>query len=230
MTIGPLAQNQSWTITITLGPATTCINSLHYGSNSHGVFDLVPIPLAGQVHIAYDFINSSYCPNITTNFTTSAAASSSIDTASSTTHFTTSTTGSATSVDSSTSTTHSISDSTSTSAFTISDSTSSTISSSTSATSNSDTITTSTTGGDIIHCGNGIVETEIGEECDSNSPCCDSCMFVVKGIECRASRGECDEVDYCSGVDDLCFGILFILFNTLFFITYFAKTQLTLER
>ncbi len=60
-------------------------------------------------------------------------------------------------------------------------------------------------------CGNGIIETK--EQCDlaggngSSSTCCTAqCQFRANGSVCRASAGECDPAEVCSGTAATCPG------------------------
>lgn len=48
--------------------------------------------------------------------------------------------------------------------------------------------------------------TEVGEQCDSNSSCCDNatCLFRAAGYTCREARGICDEEETCTGSSAEC--------------------------
>jgi hypothetical protein len=62
--------------------------------------------------------------------------------------------------------------------------------------------------GHIPTCGNGIVDVGDGEECDSaisGSDCCTAeCLFVSSSTECRASTGDCDVAESCTGSSAAC--------------------------
>lgn len=56
-------------------------------------------------------------------------------------------------------------------------------------------------------CGNNIIET--GEQCDDgnivNGDCCSStCQFESPATQCRASAGECDQAEFCTGTSGTC--------------------------
>lgn len=59
--LGPLPQNLSWAIDLTIPTGDTCITSVYYGSEAlTGTTDLVPIPIsqAGQVRVVSEIRNS----------------------------------------------------------------------------------------------------------------------------------------------------------------------------
>ena len=43
-----------------------------------------------------------------------------------------------------------------------------------------------------------------GAECSAGECCTSTCMLVTYGTECRASNGECDIAEYCSGESNEC--------------------------
>ena len=57
-------------------------------------------------------------------------------------------------------------------------------------------------------CGNGVVDSAQGEDCDvaiSGSVCCSSsCQFLTSSTTCRASAGVCDVAEQCSGSSATC--------------------------
>ncbi|MEO6027114.1 MAG: hypothetical protein ABIR79_09645, partial [Candidatus Binatia bacterium] len=57
-------------------------------------------------------------------------------------------------------------------------------------------------------CGNGVVDSAQGEQCDVaivGSVCCNSnCQFTSGGTQCRASAGICDVVENCTGSAAAC--------------------------
>jgi cysteine-rich repeat protein len=57
-------------------------------------------------------------------------------------------------------------------------------------------------------CGNGVVDSGQGEQCDtaiSGSVCCNSqCKFTTSGTQCRASAGICDVAENCTGSSATC--------------------------
>src|SRR5262249_46139421 len=59
-------------------------------------------------------------------------------------------------------------------------------------------------------CGNGVVDSSVGEACDtgiSGSACCGSnCQFLGTSTVCRASSGVCDPQEVCPGNSATCPG------------------------
>jgi len=57
-------------------------------------------------------------------------------------------------------------------------------------------------------CGNGVVDSGQGEQCDtaiSGSVCCNTnCQFRTSGTQCRPSAGVCDVVENCTGSSATC--------------------------
>ena len=54
-------------------------------------------------------------------------------------------------------------------------------------------------------CGDGIIDTGYGEQCDPPGGCCDgNCQLLPSGAICRASSGDCDLPEVCSGVSAFC--------------------------
>jgi hypothetical protein len=56
-------------------------------------------------------------------------------------------------------------------------------------------------------CGNGVVDTQCGEQCDSPfGICCNAttCRFLPSTTQCRASAGVCDSPEFCTETSDLC--------------------------
>jgi hypothetical protein len=60
-------------------------------------------------------------------------------------------------------------------------------------------------------CGNGVIDTEVGEQCDlggaNGSPfscCTSSCQLRAAGQTCRAAAGDCDVAETCTGSSPTC--------------------------
>ena len=57
-------------------------------------------------------------------------------------------------------------------------------------------------------CGNGVIDTVVGEQCDpgiSGSVCCTAnCTFASSSTVCRSAAGECDAVEFCTGTAATC--------------------------
>ncbi|MDZ7379218.1 MAG: hypothetical protein ONB06_07710, partial [candidate division KSB1 bacterium] len=57
-------------------------------------------------------------------------------------------------------------------------------------------------------CGNGVIDTVVGEQCDtaiSGSVCCTAnCTFASTSTVCRSAAGECDAVEFCTGTAATC--------------------------
>ncbi|MBI3784797.1 MAG: DUF4215 domain-containing protein [Deltaproteobacteria bacterium] len=60
-------------------------------------------------------------------------------------------------------------------------------------------------------CGNGIVDTDTGEQCDqgaangTNASCCSSsCTYLSSSTVCRAAAGDCDLAEFCTGSSTGC--------------------------
>jgi hypothetical protein len=55
-------------------------------------------------------------------------------------------------------------------------------------------------------CGNGNVDSSVGEDCEPpNSGCCGSnCKFLPSGTQCRGPAGECDQAENCTGTSATC--------------------------
>ena len=51
-------------------------------------------------------------------------------------------------------------------------------------------------------CGDGMITGD--EQCEGNAACCTNCKFTAFGTMCRASAGECDAVEACTGQSDAC--------------------------
>ncbi|MFQ5513351.1 MAG: hypothetical protein ACE5FG_02850 [Myxococcota bacterium] len=61
--------------------------------------------------------------------------------------------------------------------------------------------------GSCQFCGDGIVQPELGEQCEaSQGSCCSptTCQFISAGTECRGSAGICDLAESCTGSDAAC--------------------------
>jgi hypothetical protein len=67
------------------------------------------------------------------------------------------------------------------------------------------------TSNDTCHCGNGMLQAQLGEECDagtangSSGSCCTAdCTFRAGGSTCRDAAGDCDVAETCSGSSAAC--------------------------
>jgi hypothetical protein len=51
----------------------------------------------------------------------------------------------------------------------------------------------------VPSCGDGVVQFELGEECDDRSPCCSSSCRLASGARCSiSSNSECCDASSCA--------------------------------
>jgi cysteine-rich repeat protein len=55
----------------------------------------------------------------------------------------------------------------------------------------------------VASCGDGYVRSGV-EDCESGMCCGGNCQFVSSTIQCRATSGECDVAEYCTGSSSSC--------------------------